>query len=101
MKLLNKILLVTFMKIVEISTIVYLPYFIGQTFFTKILPIPATASLFFCWFRGVLGIILTFIALFLSFIVFYGILIFINFNWKLVNNGKGIKWIDNFSFWFF
>ncbi len=98
MKILNKILLVILLKIVEISVIIYLPCWIadfGIKIFPELFKSPPF-SFFTRWFIGIMTILLFLLSLIIILFTFALILKFINFNWKLVNNGNGIEWIENF-----
>ena len=83
------------LKIVEISAILFIPYGIGNISIINKHILLQPSSFYAHWLVGFLGIgIVVLTTLSIWFIIGHGLLRWINFNWKLVNKGDGIYWIE-------
>lgn len=96
MKLYNKILLFLGLKSLELSTLIFLPCLIGRLaikFMPKIFN--DMSSNFGLWFTGILVVMFLISGIILLALILYSISRFTNFNWKIVNKGRGIRWLED------
>jgi hypothetical protein len=87
----KKLVLFLLLKIAEIFVFVTMPYYIGELSGIG----GDLNNVFVCWLAGAFVLVVLMVALVCMLGVIYFILRWINFNWKIVNGGKGITWIDN------
>lgn len=87
MKLRNKIFLCIAMKILEVSAIVYIPYFLGKLF--KLIPIfkEEKFNSFTLWGVGIFGIMVIIVGSYCIFQTIRGICKWSKWNWDFVNQG--------------
>lgn len=84
--MIKKIILFTFLKIIEISGIVFLPYYCGVWIDKKFLDWTFERGIFYYWATGIFYGILIPIAMISLFSIIYILLIdLIKLNWKWVN----------------
>ena len=90
----KKIVLFSLLKVVEIGAIVFVPYWVGKLAGTHVPP--PFPGLWGCWIVGVMCFVLLLLSIIGGATIIFVLLKFINFNWKIVNGGVGIRWIERF-----
>lgn len=95
MNMIRKLFFLVLLKISEISCVIYIPFLIGK--FPPInnwLRTDTKYNDIRCWFCGLTTIVFVFAILVIMYFLFIVILRWIDWNWKIINNGKGIYWIE-------
>lgn len=96
MRNIKKMLLFLLLKVIELSIIFLIPYLIGKTkIAVNIFSLNKEhVSVIGNWLMGILVIFFGIVLLVGGCFIIFIVLQWINFNWKIVNKGKGIYWIE-------
>lgn len=92
----KKIIMLLLLKIVEVFIVLVLPWAIGHccTNVFKVIISPKI-TITSTWALGIISIFVLMLALLITLGLIILLLSWINFNWKLINDNKGISWIED------